>query len=115
MGFERFGLLVALRLTVILAALAFAGYLIVTPGYPVALLLAVAVSVGFTVELVRFVSRTNQEVSRFLDAARYADFGQRFEFAGASGPGFRNSVTPSRTSSTGFVKTADNTRASCAI
>ena len=32
------------------------------------------------VELWRYVSRTNRNVARFLEAARYADYSQRFDF-----------------------------------
>jgi nitrogen fixation/metabolism regulation signal transduction histidine kinase len=87
MGFNRFSLMLAVRLIFIMVALAITGLLFVTPGFHAGTLLAALVSAGLTWEVVGFVSRTNQELSRFLDAARYADFGQRFEFAGM-GAGF---------------------------
>lgn len=87
MGFDRFGILLVIRLSFILAALAGVGFLVVTPGHHPATLLAFGVAVGLTIDLFKFISRTNNEVSRFLDAVRYADFGQRFEFA-KMGAGF---------------------------
>jgi nitrogen fixation/metabolism regulation signal transduction histidine kinase len=39
------------------------------------------------IELWRYVSRTNREVARFLDAVRFADYSQRFDFEKA-GSGF---------------------------
>ena len=87
MGYDRFGLLLAVRMVFIVAALTALAFLIVTPGHYPATILALAVATGLAVEVFRFVSKTNQEVSRFLDAARYADFGQRFEFNN-SGAGF---------------------------
>ncbi len=80
MGFNRFSLLLAIRLFFIMLSLAAVGLLVVTPGYHAATMLAIVVSIGLTIEVFRFISKTNQELSRFLDAARYADFGQRFEF-----------------------------------
>jgi nitrogen fixation/metabolism regulation signal transduction histidine kinase len=80
MGFKRFGALLTARLVFILAALAMVGFLITTPGYHAATLLGLAIVVALTLEVFGFVSKTNQELSRFLDAARYADFGQRFQF-----------------------------------
>jgi two-component system nitrogen regulation sensor histidine kinase NtrY len=87
MGFSRFGFLIGARLIVIQAALGLSGYLLVTPGYPVAMLIALTIAILLSVELFKFVAKTNREVARFLDAARYADFGQRFELSGL-GAGF---------------------------
>jgi len=87
MGFNRFGALLAVRLIFILAAMAVVGFLITTPGYHAATLLGMVIVIGLTFEVFGFLSKTNQELSRFLDAARYADFGQRFQFSNL-GAGF---------------------------
>jgi nitrogen fixation/metabolism regulation signal transduction histidine kinase len=62
-------------------------YLLVVPGYPVLRFLLAGVSVLQLIEIVRFVRRTNRELTRFLDAIRYADFGQRFQMQ-HTGAGF---------------------------
>jgi two-component system nitrogen regulation sensor histidine kinase NtrY len=87
MGFNRFGTLLTVRLALLFAVLGLAGYLLSLPGYPVVTGLVIAAAAALAWEVVRYVRRTNLEVSRFLDAARYADFGQRFEFSGF-GAGF---------------------------
>ena len=87
MGFNRFGALIALRLILLLSALVLASYLLFTPGYPVAAMLTCADLRTAAAEALHFVRKTNLEVSRFLEAARYADFGQRFEFS-TLGAGF---------------------------
>jgi nitrogen fixation/metabolism regulation signal transduction histidine kinase len=87
MGFNRFSLLLALRLLLIMASLVALAYFVFTPGYHAATLLTLGTVVALTVDVFRFVSRTNQEITRFLDAARYADFGQRFNL-GRLGAGF---------------------------
>ncbi|MEE4281094.1 MAG: PAS domain-containing protein, partial [Pseudomonadales bacterium] len=87
MGFSRFGLAIGLRMFIILITLGVAGFLLVTPGYPVVMLLVLVSAVALSLELYKFIAKTNREIARFLDAARYADFGQRFEFVGL-GAGF---------------------------
>ncbi|MEP5763706.1 MAG: ATP-binding protein [Halieaceae bacterium] len=78
MGFKNFSLLIGLRLLLLVLVLAALVYLFVVPGYPMLRLLLGLVAVAQLFETVRFVSRTNAELTRFLDAIRYADFGQRF-------------------------------------
>ena len=80
MGFDRFSLLLASRLLLIFLALAASGWLIFLPGYHAATVLAVLATLGLMWEVYSFLSRTNRELARFLDAARYADFGQRFQY-----------------------------------
>ena len=87
MKFNRFGALLALRLTLVLLALLALGYFILAPGYHAATLLLLGLSSALSYDVLRFVSKTNQEITRFLDAARYADFGQRFSL-GKMGAGF---------------------------
>lgn len=78
MGFRRFSVLLAVRLVVIMLTLMGLSYLFSIPGYHAATFLTFCILVFFTAEVFQFVKRTNAEISRFLDAARYADFSQRF-------------------------------------
>ena len=79
MGFKRFLFAVVVRLVLLMAALSATVYLIAAPGYHAGSLLLAGVSLGLLVKLFYYVSKTNAELVRFLDAARYADFGQRFQ------------------------------------
>ncbi len=88
MGFSGFALRLALRLTALLLAIAVTAGLAIAGTYPTAAVITLVSSILLTLELIRFVSRTNQELARFFDAARYADYGQRFEL-GELGSGFR--------------------------
>lgn len=89
MGFKRFSVLLVIRLVLVFAGLITSGLLLITPGLYAATTLSLLVTVALVYEVYSFVSRTNQELTRFLDAARYADFGQRFQFPGL-GAGFEN-------------------------
>ncbi len=87
MGFRYFLAFLILRLVLVGVAMALVIWLALEPGYHSATLLACIVFVLLIAELWRFVSRTNREVARFLDAVRFADYSQRFDFDKA-GSGF---------------------------
>lgn len=87
MVFRRFVVLLAGRFAVIGAVMAALVWLALQPGYHSATLLTAAVLALLAAELWRYISRTNREVSRFLDAMRFADYSQRFDYE-KSGSGF---------------------------
>jgi nitrogen fixation/metabolism regulation signal transduction histidine kinase len=87
MGFKKFSLLLSARLVLIMLTLLGVTYLLTLTGYLASTVLALGVVTLLVWEIIQFVSKTNAEVTRFLDAARYADFGQRFNFSGL-GSGF---------------------------
>lgn len=78
MGFKKFSFLLIIRLAFIMLTLMGVSQLIIIPGYHAATLLVSGVLIFQAFEVYQFVKRTNEELSRFLDAARYADFSQRF-------------------------------------
>ena len=78
MVYRRFSVFLAIRLIFIGAAIIIALWLLLQPGLHSGTILAVAVVAMLAAELWRFISRTNRDVARFLDAARYADYSQRF-------------------------------------
>jgi nitrogen fixation/metabolism regulation signal transduction histidine kinase len=87
MVFRFFVVALLLRLVLVGAAMALVLLLLLQPGYHAATLLASIVLAILVAELWRYVSRTNREVARFLDAVRFADYSQRFDFEKA-GSGF---------------------------
>src|SRR5210317_1446614 len=89
MIFRRFAVMLILRLVLTGIAMAALVWLMQAPGYHSATAIAAAIVSAMAAELWRFVSRTNREVARFLDAARHADYSQRFEFS-KMGAGFRD-------------------------
>jgi len=78
MVYRRFSVFLAIRLVIVGLAISVLVWLLLQPGYYSATILAAAVLVITAAELWWFVGRTNRELSRFLDAARYADYSQRF-------------------------------------
>jgi nitrogen fixation/metabolism regulation signal transduction histidine kinase len=87
MVFRHFVVSLLLRLALVGAAMALVLWLLLQPGYHGATLLSSIVLALLVAELWRYVSRTNREVARFLDAVRFADYSQRFDFEQA-GSGF---------------------------
>ncbi|WNC73468.1 ATP-binding protein [Thalassotalea psychrophila] len=87
MGFKKFSLMVALRTVMIMLTLILLTFLITTPGYHAATLLTSLFLIVQCIMVFRFITKTNAELARFLDAARYADFSQRFELK-SLGAGF---------------------------
>ena len=87
MVFRHFVAALILRLAAVGVDMALVTWLLLEPGYHSATLLTAIVLVLLVAELWRFVSRTNREMARFLDAVRFADYSQRFDFDKA-GSGF---------------------------
>ncbi|MEM6935488.1 MAG: ATP-binding protein [Pseudomonadota bacterium] len=79
MVYRRYSLFLALRLIVVAVAIGTSLWLLMQPGLHSATAIALGVTGLASAELWWFVGRTNREVARFLDAARYADYSQRFQ------------------------------------
>jgi nitrogen fixation/metabolism regulation signal transduction histidine kinase len=78
MIYRRFSILLAIRLVIVGLAVSAFVWSLLQPGYHSATILAAGILVLTAAELWWFVGKTNREVARFLDAARYADYSQRF-------------------------------------
>jgi len=88
MIFKRFTILLAVRLSLVGGVMATVIWLLLQPGLHSTTIIATAVLLILITELWKFVSRTNREIARFLDAAKYADYSQRFDFQ-KDGAGFK--------------------------
>jgi len=71
--------MIAIQTVMIMLTLILFTYLINISGYYAATLLVSLLLMGQCMYVYRFVSQTNNELARFFDAARHADFSQRFE------------------------------------
>lgn len=87
MGSRRFAIAIALRVSALLATLVALGYLLAAASMWVTTALVAALVVAQGWALLRFVDRTNRELSRMLDAIRYDDYQQSFAI-GELGPTF---------------------------
>ena len=87
MVYKRFSLSLAIRVVILGITTAAALWLFLRPGLHSATLIAVALVAIAAGELWSFINRTNREVARFLDAARHADYSQRFGYTNI-GSGF---------------------------
>ena len=81
MGFKKtFSMRLTMRLIFILITMLVLVYFVLTPGYYITSLLVLSTTILLVVEMSRFVSQTNAEISRFFGAVKYADYNQRFDF-----------------------------------
>lgn len=87
MGFKRFSLLLTIRLILLFITVWSLAILVINPGFVAASLLVTGIALLQIFEIVRFVKLTNDDLTRFLDAMRYGDFGQKFDHSGM-GAGF---------------------------
>jgi two-component system nitrogen regulation sensor histidine kinase NtrY len=87
MVFKHFAFQIGLRLALLTLVLVASVLLFLVPGYPILRLLLSAIALGQLYDIFRLVTRTNADLSRFLEAVRYADFGQRFDMR-RKGAGF---------------------------
>lgn len=87
MGFKKFSVLIAIRTVMVMLTLILLAFLLNLKGYYATTFLILILLSIQCVLLYRFVAKTNNELSRFFEAARYADYSQRFEFQGI-GAGF---------------------------
>jgi two-component system nitrogen regulation sensor histidine kinase NtrY len=79
MVFKHFSFQLGLRIALLTLVLVGWSVLFLVPGYPALRLLLTMVALYQLYDVFRFVTRTNADLARFLEAVRYADFGQRFD------------------------------------
>jgi two-component system nitrogen regulation sensor histidine kinase NtrY len=80
MAFKRYQARLAGRLLIALLAMFAAVWFAIQPGLHSLTLIASSIFALSVLVIWHHINRTNKELSRFLDAARYADFSQRFSF-----------------------------------
>jgi len=80
MGFRAYSLQLLSRLLIAMLAMFAVVWFAIQPGFHSMTVIAFSILALSVLVIWRHISRTNKELSRFLDAARYADFSQRFDF-----------------------------------
>lgn len=84
---RRFSIQLVLRVVLVGFAAGVSAWLLLQPGLHGLTMLCSIMLVILAGELWLYVSRTNRELTRFLDAARHADYSQRFNYENV-GAGF---------------------------
>ncbi|MCC2617027.1 PAS domain-containing protein [Aestuariibacter halophilus] len=87
MAFNHFSWHLSVRVVIMVTVVLSLVWAIATPGYHILSIALAGLCMVLIWETLTFVKKTNEELSRFLDAARYGDFTQRFEFP-SLGTGF---------------------------
>jgi len=87
MVFKRYWVQMTGRLLVALLAMFAVVWFAILPGYHGMTVISCSIFALSVLVIWRHINRTNKELGRFLDAARFADFSQRFSFDGM-GTGF---------------------------
>ncbi len=87
MGFNKFSFSIVLRTVLVMLSVMLLVIVLNTPGYHAVSVLMIIIIMLQLINLIRFVAKTNTELVRFFDAARYADYAQNFELK-KSGSGF---------------------------
>jgi len=80
MGFKRYWLQLASRLLIAMLAMFALVWFAIQPGFHSLTVISFSIFALSVLLIWRHINRTNKELNRFLDAARYADFSQRFSF-----------------------------------
>jgi hypothetical protein len=80
MAFKRYSLQLAGRLLITLLAMFVVVWFALQPGYHSVTAIALSIFALSVFGIWRHINRSNKELARFLDAARHADFSQRFSF-----------------------------------
>jgi len=78
MGFKQFSLSVIIRTVLAMLSLALLTVLLTADGYHATSLVMSVILMIQLGELIRYVTRTNAELVRFFEAARHADYSQKF-------------------------------------
>ncbi|REL36314.1 sensor histidine kinase [Thalassotalea euphylliae] len=81
MGFKQFSLRIISRTILAMVSLLLLSLLLSQPGYHAASILLTALLIAQLYELIRYVNKTNGELVRFFEAARHADYSQRFDLS----------------------------------
>lgn len=89
MAFRRFQIWVTLRVIAIAAVVALAAYTFFETDWRITTILLPALVIAQTIELLRYVSKTNRDLTNFLESIRHHDFTANFS-SGARGSSYES-------------------------